>query len=65
LAQFGFDSIVEDKLLARQPTKLRGVPGVDQRHDFARGRATAVDAWAAHVKGITAQNVIPLHSASA
>lgn len=49
LAALGFDSIVVDKLLAHQPGKLRGVAGVYQRHDFARERAAALDAWAARV----------------
>jgi integrase len=44
LAALGFDSIVVDKLLAHQPGKLRGVAAVYQRHDFARERATALDA---------------------
>jgi integrase len=58
LARLGFDSIVADKILAHQPAKLLGVAGIYQRHDFARERAAALDAWAAHVTGI------PLHSAS-
>ena len=64
LAALGFDSIVVDKLLAHQPAKLRGVAGVYQRHDFSRERAAALDAWAAHVTGTTALNVVPLRSAS-
>lgn len=52
LAALGFDSIVVDKLLAHQPGKLRGVAAVYQRHNFARERAAALDAWAAHVTGI-------------
>jgi integrase len=64
LAALGFDSIVVDKLLAHQPGKLRGVAGVYQRHDFARERAAALDAWAAHITGTTTENVIPLRSAS-
>jgi integrase len=58
LAALGFDSIVVDKLLAHQPGKLRGVAGVYQRHDFARERAAALDAWAVHVTGIEANNVV-------
>jgi hypothetical protein len=51
LARLGFDSIAIaiDKLLAHQPTKLRGVAAIYQRYDFARKRANALDAWAAHV----------------
>jgi integrase len=49
LAALGFDSIVADMLLAHQPAKLRGVAGIYQRHDFARERARALDAWAEHV----------------
>jgi integrase len=64
LAALGFDSIVVDKLLAHQPGKLRGVAAVYQRHDFARDRAAALDAWAAHVTGTATENVIPLRSAS-
>jgi integrase len=64
LARLGFDSIVVDKLLAHQPAKLLGVAAVYQRHDFARERAAALDAWAAHVTGKANENIIPLHSAS-
>jgi integrase len=64
LARLGFDSIVADKILAHQPAKLLGVSGVYQRHDFARERAAALDAWAAHVTGTASENVIPLRSAS-
>jgi len=60
LASLGFDSIVVDKLLAHQPAKLRGVAAVYQRHDFARERAAALDAWAAHVIGTEASNVVRL-----
>ena len=49
LAAMGFDSIVADKLLAHQPSKLSGVARVYQRHDFAIERRAALDAWAAHV----------------
>jgi integrase len=62
LAALGFDSIVVDKLLAHQPAKLRGIAAVYQRHDFARERAAALDAWAAHVTGTATENVIPLHA---
>jgi len=60
LARLGFDSIVADKLLAHQPAKLQGVAAVYQRHDFARERAAALDAWAAHVVGIENNNVVQL-----
>lgn len=60
LAALGFDSIVADKLLAHQPAKLRGVAAIYQRHDFARERAAALDAWAAHVIGERVDNIIPL-----
>ena len=60
LAALGFDSIVVDKLLAHQPGKLRGVASVYQRYDFARERAVALDAWAAHVTGEKSGNVVPL-----
>jgi integrase len=49
LARMGVDSIVADKLLAHQPSKLRGAARVYQRHDFATERARALEAWAAHV----------------
>jgi integrase len=62
LAALGFDSIVVDKLLAHQSAKLRGVAGVYQRHDFARERAAALDAWAAHVIGFETGNVVPLRA---
>jgi integrase len=64
LAALGFDSIVVDKLLAHQPGKLRGVARVYQRHDFARERAAALDAWAAHVTGERVDNVVPLTRAA-
>jgi integrase len=60
LARLGFDSIVVDKILSHQPAKLLGVAAVYQRHDFARERAQALDAWAAHILGIEASNVVPL-----
>jgi integrase len=60
LARLGFDSIVVDKILAHQPAKLLGVEAVYQRHDFARERAAALDAWAAHVLGAEASNVVAL-----
>jgi integrase len=62
LARLGFDSIVVDKILAHQPAKLLGVAAVYQRHDFARERAAALDAWAAHVLGIEANNVVRLRA---
>ncbi|WP_133772176.1 hypothetical protein [Enterovirga rhinocerotis] len=45
----GFDSIVADKLLAHKPAKLKGVASVYQRHDFAKERERALEAWAAEV----------------
>jgi integrase len=62
LAALGFDSIVVDKLLAHQPSKLRGVAGVYQRHDFARERAAALDAWAEHVIGVEIGNIVRLRA---
>lgn len=64
LARLGFDSIVADKILAHQPAKLLGVAGVYQRYGFARERAHALDAWAAHVTGTALQNVVLLRSAA-
>jgi integrase len=60
LAMLSFDSIVVDKLLAHQPTKLRGVARVYQRHEFAKERAVALDAWASHVTGDPADNVVAM-----
>jgi len=62
LARLGFDSIVVDKILAHQPAKLLGVAAVYQRHEFARERAAALDAWAAHVLGIEANNIVRLRA---
>jgi integrase len=65
LARFGFDSIVADKILAHQPTKLRGVAGIYQRHEFLRERAAALDAWAAHVTSDKLEgNVVSLRGAA-
>jgi integrase len=64
LARLGFDSIVVDKILAHQPAKLKGVASVYQRHSFAQERAAALDAWAAHILGIEAANVVPLQQAA-
>jgi integrase len=63
LARLGYDSVVVDKLLAHQPTRLGAVGRVYQRHDFARERAAAFDAWAAHVTGAAVDNVIPMRKA--
>jgi integrase len=49
LAAMGIDSIVADKLLAHQPSKLRGAARVYQRHDFGAERAAALQAWATYV----------------
>ena len=49
LARLGFDTIAIDKLLAHQPTKLRGVAAIYQRYDFVEERVRALDAWAEHV----------------
>lgn len=62
LAAMGFDSIVVDKLLAHKATKLKGVASVYQRHDFAAERRRALEAWAAHVLGSDAANVIQLRA---
>jgi integrase len=62
LAELGFDSIIVDKLLAHQPTKLRGVASVYQRHDFANERARALDAWAVHVSGNDLDKIIRLRA---
>jgi integrase len=64
LARYGFDSIVADKILAHQPAKLLGVAAIYQRHDFARERAAALNAWAAHVTGERPNNVVPLPRAA-
>jgi integrase len=65
LARMGVDSIVADKLLAHQPSKLRGAARVYQRHDFASERARALESWAVHVLACasgedTATNVVSL-----
>jgi len=49
LAAMGFDSIVADKLLAHQASKLSGVARVYQRHEFAAERASALQAWSGHI----------------
>jgi integrase len=64
LARLGFDSIVVDKILAHQPAKLLGVAAVYQRHDFARERAAALDAWGAHVLGAKGDNIVRLSPAT-
>ena len=46
LAGAGFDTIAIDKILAHQPTKLRGVAAVYQRHSYAEERRRALEAWA-------------------
>jgi len=62
LAWLGFDTIAIDKLLAHQPTKLRGVAAIYQRYDFAEERVR--DAWAEHVlTNKAAQRERPLDTA--
>jgi integrase len=70
LAGMGIDAIVADMLLAHQPAKLSSVARVYQRHDFARERKIALEAWAAHVLrcarvGDEAENVIPMRATGA
>ncbi len=67
LARLGIDSIVADKLLAHQPSKLRGAALVYQRHDFAPERTRALETWAAHVVACAEQRepqskVVPLRA---
>lgn len=66
LAGMGFDSIVVDKLLNHQPSKLRGVAGVYQRHEFGPERARALEAWASVCTTTpnTGENVTPLRTAN-
>lgn len=49
LARLGFNPIVADRLLAHQPSTLRGAAKIYQVHDFAEERARALAAWAQHV----------------
>ena len=49
LAGAGFDTIAIDKILAHQPTKLRGVAAVYQRHSYAEERRRALEAWASKI----------------
>jgi integrase len=64
LARLGFDTIAIDRLLAHQPTKLRGVAVIYQRYDFAEERARALHAWAEHVlTGHARQRERPLDTA--
>jgi integrase len=69
LAGMGLDVIVVDRLLAHQPSNLRGAALVYQRHTFDAERARALNAWAAHVlrcaegKDAAEGNVIRLPSA--
>jgi integrase len=64
LAAMGFDSIVVDKLLNHQPSKLRGVAAVYQRHEFGAERARALDAWAVALTGAPSvhDNVTPFRA---
>ncbi len=63
LARLGFDAIVCDLLLAHKPSALSAVARVYQRHDFATERQRALDAWAAHVLGVSkGDNVVPIMS---
>ena len=63
MAGAGFDTIAIDKILAHQPSKLRGVAGVYQRHAYADERRKALEAWAAMVTGEAAGNVVPITAA--
>ena len=58
LAGAGFDTIAIDKILAHQPTKLRGVAGVYQRHSYAGERQRALAAWAACITKEKADPVV-------
>ena len=60
LAAMGFDSISVDKLLAHQPSRLKGVASIYQRHTFGPERARALEAWASHVAGEMGDNVIQI-----
>ncbi len=49
LARQGVAPHVCDRLLNHVSGTIRGVAAIYQRHDFAAERATALDAWGAHV----------------
>ena len=65
MAALGIDSIVADKILAHKPAKLKGVAAVYQRHEFAKERRMALEAWAAHVEGDGQidSNIVPMRRA--
>ncbi len=64
MAALGIDSIVADKILAHKPAKLKGVAAVYQRHEFAKERRVALEAWAAHVASVSsASNVVTMRRA--
>ena len=52
LAQIGVRWEVADKVLNHVSGAIRGVAAVYQLHDFLTERATALDAWAAHVLSV-------------
>jgi integrase len=65
LARMGFAPHVCDRLLNHTGGTISGVAAVYQRHEFLTERASALDAWAAHVLRcaageIGASNVVPL-----
>lgn len=64
MAALGIDSIVADKILAHKPAKLKGVAAVYQRHEFAKERRMALEAWAAHVDRQPVTNVTYLRAAN-
>jgi integrase len=54
MARLGVRIETLERILNHQSGSFRGIVGVYQRYDFASEKRAALDAWAAHVVGLTA-----------
>ena len=60
LAEWEFDTVAIDRLLAHRPTRLRGVANVYQKAELLKVRERALDAWGAFVARLPMQGATVL-----
>jgi hypothetical protein len=65
LQRLGISLQVVEAILGHTAGSRAGVIGIYQRHDYAHEKASALEAWGAHVKNIVdggrPAKVLPLH----
>lgn len=66
MARIGVELPVIERCVNHISGSFKGIVGVYQKHDYAREKAAAFDAWARHVQGVASGkpgNVVPMKAA--